>query len=348
LSVTSTYGVDAPGLSKDLARRDPSRAGLARAPTITAIVPIYNEAESIPMLLPKLFAVLDRLPWRFEVIAVDDGSTDASFDVLKDFAKKRPELKLLRFRRNAGQTAALMAGIDHSSGEIIVTLDADLQNDPEDIPALLATLAEGNDVVSGWRKDRHDSAISRNFVSRVANGLISGISGVRLHDYGCTLKVYRKEVLEGMRLYGEMHRFVPIYAYWMGAKVTEMPVRHHARQYGRSKYGLERTLKVVLDLLVVKFLSRYLVKPIYVFGGFGSACLILSFLTFLYMLYLKYGEGVSFILTPLPILVAMLFLVGVVSIMMGLLAEIMSRTYFESRGHPAYNIRDKVNFETVA
>ncbi len=224
-------------------------------------------------------------------------------------------------------------------------MDADLQNDPADIPILLSTLEQGYDVVSGWRKDRQDHAISRNFVSRVASRVISRISGVPLHDYGCTLKAYRREVLEGMRLYGEMHRFVPIYASWMGAKVTEIPVHHHARKFGKSNYGLERTLKVVLDLMVVKFLSRYLVKPIYVFGGFAAACFSLSTLAFMYMLYLKFAAGVSMIQTPLPVLIAMLILVGVMSIMMGLIAEILMRTYFESRGLPAYSVRERLNFD---
>ena len=316
-----------------------------RAPDFTVVIPVYNEQESLPELIDRLFAVLERLDCRSEVILVDDGSKDDSFAVLKGETLRRPGLKVIRFRRNSGQTAALMAGIDHAAGEVIITLDADLQNDPADIPVLLSTLEQGYDVVSGWRKDRQDAAISRNFVSRVANRVISRISGVRLHDYGCTLKAYRREVLEGMRLYGEMHRFVPIYATWMGARVTEIPVRHHPRRAGKSKYGLERTFKVILDLMVVKFLSRYLVKPIYVFGGFAAGCFGLAGLAFIYMLYLKFVSGITMIQTPLPILIAMLILVGVMSIMMGLIAEILMRTYFESRGLPAYDVRDRLNFE---
>jgi glycosyltransferase involved in cell wall biosynthesis len=315
------------------------------APDLTVVVPVYNEQESLPELVEGLFAVLDRLDCRSEVILVDDGSSDDSFAVLKRESLLRPGLRVIRFRRNSGQAAALMAGIDHAGGEVIITLDADLQNDPADIPILLSTLEQGYDVVSGWRKDRQDAVISRNFMSRIANRVISRISGVPLHDYGCTLKAYRREVLEGMRLYGEMHRFVPIYATWMGAKVTEIPVRHHARKFGKSNYGLERTLKVVLDLMVVKFLSRYLVKPIYVFGGFAAACFSVSTLAFIYMLYLKFVAGVSMIQTPLPVLIAMLILVGVMSIMMGLLAEILMRTYFESRGLPAYSVRERLNFD---
>ena len=237
---------------------------------LSVIVPVFNEEESIAPLVKALMSVLGRTGRDFEIIFVDDGSTDRSAERLANAVAAHPEIKVIQFRYNAGQTAALMAGIDHASGDTIVTIDADLQNDPEDIPMLLSKLDEGADVVSGWRKDRQDAAIRRNFVSRIANMLISRISGVRLHDYGCTLKAYRKEVLGGMRLYGEMHRFVPIYASWMGAKVVELPVRHHARRFGKSKYGLNRTLKVVLDLLVVKFFSRYLVKPIYVFGGFRN------------------------------------------------------------------------------
>jgi len=238
-----------------------------------------------------------------------------------------------------------MAGIDHASGDTIVTIDADLQSDPEDIPILLNKLDEGADVVSGWRKDRQDAPLRRNFVSRIANSLISRISGVRLHDYGCTLKAYRREVLGGMRLYGEMHRFVPVYASWMGAKVVELPVRHHARRFGKSKYGLNRTLKVVLDLMVVKFFSRYLVKPIYVFGGFGLWSILGGVAVISYALYLKFFEATSLIQTPLPVLAAMLFLIGITSILMGLLAEIVVRTYFESQGLNSYNVRKLQNFE---
>jgi dolichol-phosphate mannosyltransferase len=316
------------------------------APALSVILPVYNEEESLPSLLATLLCTLDKRQDRgsFEIIIVDDGSCDTSFAVLKAAAAARPELKVIRFRRNAGQTAAIMAGIDHASAPVIVTLDADLQNDPEDIPALLAKLDEGYDVVSGWRKDRQDARISRNFVSRVASRIISNLSGVRLHDYGCTLKAYRKEMLVGMRLYGEMHRFVPIYASWMGARVTEIPVRHHARRFGKSKYGLERTLKVALDLMLIMFLSKYLVKPIYVFGSFAALCFASAFAGFMWMFYLKYAEGLSMILTPLPVLISMLFLVGAMSIMMGILAEIMIRTYFESRGHPPYHIGEKINF----
>lgn len=312
---------------------------------LSVIVPVYNEEESIPHLCGQLFGALDGLSTTFELICVDDGSRDGSLQALKDFAATRPEMKIVSFRRNCGQTAAMMAGIDHASGGIIVTIDADLQNDPGDIRALVAKLDEGYDVVSGWRKDRQDAAIRRNFVSRIANRVISRISGVALHDYGCTLKAYRRDVIKDVRLYGEMHRFIPIYAAWMGARVHEMPVRHHPRKFGKSKYGLERIAKVILDLIVVKFLDRYLVKPIYVFGGFGLLSLAISGLTCLLMIWLKLFDSISMIQTPLPILAAMTFLVGVLSLLMGILAEMMVRTYFESSGRRSYSVRETVNFK---
>jgi len=259
-------------------------------------------------------------------------------------AKHYRNLRIVNLGRNFGQTAAIMAGIDHASGDIIVTIDADLQNDPEDIPILLAQLDRGYDVVSGWRKDRQDAAIRRNLVSRIANWVISRISGVALNDYGCTLKVYRREILQGVRLYGEMHRFIPIYAKWMGARIIEVPVRHHPRKFGVSKYGLERIIKVILDLIVVKFLDRHFVKPIYVFGGFGVVSLGLSALSFLYMLYLKFAEGISMIQTPMPLVTVMCFLVAFMSILMGLLAEMLVRTYFESQHRATYIVRDLHNF----
>jgi dolichol-phosphate mannosyltransferase len=319
------------------------RSATAAACDLSVIVPVYNEEESIPHLCARLFVCLDRLGKTFELICVDDGSKDGSLRVLRAAAAGRPELKVVSFRRNCGQTAAMMAGIDHASGDVIVTIDADLQNDPDDIPLLLAKVDDGYDVVSGWRKDRQDAAIRRNFVSRVANKIISWISGVALHDYGCTLKAYRREVLQDVRLYGEMHRFIPIYATWMGARVFEMPVRHHARKYGKSKYGLGRIGKVILDLMVVKFLDRYLVKPIYVFGGFGLLSLAFSILICLLMIWLKFVEGVYMIQTPLPIMAAMTFLVGVLSVLMGILAEMMVRTYFESSGRRSYSVRETIN-----
>jgi glycosyltransferase involved in cell wall biosynthesis len=310
---------------------------------ISIIVPIYNEQDSVEELIAQLFRVAGRLELPIEILAVNDGSTDASYERLAAAAQRHPELKVINFRRNYGQTAAIMAGIDYAGGDILICIDADLQNDPEDIPVLLAKLNEGYDVISGWRKDRQDARLRRNLVSQVANVLISWVSGVHLKDYGCTLKAYRADVIKDVRLYGEMHRFIPIYAAWMGARIAEIPVRHHARRFGQSKYGLKRTIKVLLDLIVIAFLDRYLVKPIYVFGGFGALALLFSILGAIYMVYLKLAEGASFISTPLPVLVAMTFMVGIISVLMGLLAEMIVRTYFESQRRRAYEVRNVLN-----
>jgi len=312
-------------------------------PDLSILIPIFNEQENIPLLLDRVFTVLRSLPYTFEVLAVDDGSQDGSFSELQAGTTKYPELKVVRFRRNYGQTAAMMAGIDFSLGRTLISLDADLQNDPADIPALLAKLDEGYDVVSGWRKVRQDARFRRTAVSRVANRLISWISGVRLNDYGCTLKAYRRDVIKDVKLYGEMHRFIPIYAHWSGARVTEIPVLHHPRTKGQSKYGLERVIKVVLDMIVVKFLDRHFVKPIYVFGGVGLASIAASLLTLSVMVWLRLVKGISMILTPLPLLSALFFLIGTVSVLMGLLAEMIVRTYFESQGRPVYAVRESVN-----
>ncbi len=241
----------------------------------------------------------------------------------------------------------MMAGFDHSRGAIIIPIDADLQNDPTDIPRLLAKLDEGFDVVSGWRRTRHDAAIRRNFLSRCANWGISRLSGVRLHDYGCSLKAYRRSVIGRVKLYGEMHRFIPIYASWYGARITEIEVTHHPRRFGRSNYGMVRILKVVLDLMVVCFLDRWIGKPIYVFGGFGMLWLFISFLTLLDILYLKIFQHLSMILTPLPGLAAMAFMMGVMSILIGLLAEIAVRIYFESPSRTSYVTRETANLSDV-
>lgn len=321
---------------------DPTVAQRA-APDLSILIPIFNEQENIRLLLERVFAVLRSLPYTFEVLAIDDGSQDASFRELQAEAERYPELRVVRFRRNYGQTAAMMAGIDFSQGRILISLDADLQNDPVDIPMLLKKLDEGYDVVSGWRKARQDARFRRTFVSRVANRLISWISGVRLNDYGCTLKAYRRDVIKDVRLYGEMHRFIPIYAHWSGARVTEIPVQHHPRTKGKSKYGLERVIKVVLDMIVVKFLDRHFVKPIYVFGGVGLASILVALLVLALTVWLRLAKNISMILTPLPLLSALFFLIGTVSILMGLLAEMIVRTYFESQGRPVYAVRECVN-----
>ena len=310
---------------------------------LSIIVPVYNEERNLRPLYDRTTAALSDLGRPYEIICINDGSTDGSEEVLTAIAGEDDRVKLVNFPRNFGQTAALMAGFDFARGEVIVPMDADLQNDPADIGALIEKMAEGYSVVSGWRKERKDKAISRMLPSRLANWLVSRISGVRLHDYGCTLKAYDREVIKDIRLYGEMHRFIPIYASWHGARVTEVPVRHHPRAHGESKYGMSRIFKVLLDLIVVKFLEDYQTKPIYVFGVFGLACIFVACLSGLYALYLKVFQSVSFILTPLPLLVVMTFIVGVLSILLGLLAELLVRVYFESQGKPVYFVRSTVN-----
>jgi glycosyltransferase involved in cell wall biosynthesis len=271
------------------------RKSTADTPAISVVVPLYNEAENVGPLVEQVVSVLDRHGSPFEIILVDDGSSDGTQSKLDEIAAKDRRCKVVRLRRNFGQTAALMAGIDLARGSVIVPIDGDLQNDPSDIPKLVAKLDEGYDVCSGWRKNRKDHPIKRTLPSRIANAVISMISGVKLNDYGCSLKAYRSEVIKGVRLYGEMHRFVPIYAAWQGARVTEVEVSHRPRIHGKSHYGLLRTFKVVLDLMVVKFLSGYMQKPIYVFGGFGLLNFLLSFVSFDLMVYFKYWGHKTFV-----------------------------------------------------
>src|SRR5690348_13916293 len=311
---------------------------IGHAPLLTITVPIYNEEANIAPLYEKISAAMAALGKPWELVLVDDGSRDGSPALLDALAAADARVTVVHFPRNYGQTAAMMAGMDYARGDVVVPMDGDLQNDPADIAKLLAKLDEGFDVVSGWRKDRQDHAIKRNLPSRLANTLISRVSGVHLHDYGCSLKAYRREVLDGVKLYGEMHRFVPIYAAWNGARVTEIPVTHHRRLHGESKYGLERVVKVVLDLLVVKFLFRYSSKPIYVFGGFGLLSIVLGILAGVWAVVLKAFWGTSFSRTPLPLLCVFLGAVGVLSILMGLLAEMLNRTYHESQAKPVYKV----------
>ena len=323
----------------------PNRPLLARGvQTLSVIIPAKNEERNLLPLIERLFAALHGIGRPFEVIVVNDGSTDGSLRVLRDLVASHRELRVIDLARNYGQTSAMMAGFSHACGHIIVPIDADLQNDPADIARLLIKLEEGYDVVSGWRKERQDATIRRNLVSRIANVIISRLSGVHLHDYGCTLKAYRRDVIGPVRLYGEMHRFVPIYASWYGARIAEVPVNHSPRLHGKSHYGLERILKVVLDLIVVRFLDRWLGKPIYIFGGFGVLCFVVAVISFVYMLWLKFFDHVSMIQTPLPLLVVMSIMIGVMSIGLGLVAEIMVRTYFESQGKNTYHIRELINF----
>ena len=316
---------------------------------LSIVIPVYNEEDNVIPLHERVSAAMQQTGQDYEVIIVNDGSSDRTETRLQAIAAADPRFKVVNFRRNYGQTAAMMAGIDFASGDIIVGLDGDLQNDPADIPKLLAKLAEGYDVVSGWRVNRKDAAFKRNLPSRMANWLISSISGIHLHDYGCSLKAYKSHVVKGVKLYGEMHRFIPIYASWQGGKVAEIPVNHHPRIHGSSKYGLERVIKVLLDLMVVKFLATYANKPIYVFGGFGLISIAFSCLAGAWALYLKFFEGVSFVQTPLPLLVVLAFITGVMSILMGLIAEIIMRTYYESQGKQVYLVKDTVNLpKTIA
>lgn len=312
-------------------------------PELSVLIPVFNEEDSLDRLYDKVVSAMQPLNKTWELILVDDGSRDKSFEVLQKLAAADQRVRVVRFVRNFGQTAALSAGIDYAAGEIIIPMDADLQNDPGDISRLLGKLDEGYDVVSGWRKDRKDEFFTRLIPSWMANKLISVISGVPLHDYGCSLKAYRREVIKDVRLYGEMHRFVPIYATWMGARVAEIPVSHHARQFGVSKYGLSRTFKVVLDLLTVKFLASYATKPIHVFGMIGLGSFGISFAGFVWMVILKIFYHTTFIETPLPVLVAMFFMLGVQFILMGLLAEIMVRTYHEAQGKRIYKVKTVLN-----
>jgi len=307
---------------------------------LSLVVPVYNEKENLPLLMDAIYAALNPLNKNWEVVLVDDGSKDGSLDVLTEIAEKDPKhVRVVVFRRNFGQTAAIAAGIDHSEGSIIILLDADMQNDPADIPMLLDKLAEGYDLVSGWRKDRKDNRLTRTIPSNMANGLISWVTGVHLHDYGCTLKAYRREALEGFRLYGEMHRFIPVFAHSVGAKITELPVRHHPRKFGVAKYGLERTVKVVLDLFTVKFLLDYSHKPMRLFGGTGVILIGVSFLLLAYLLIRKVFFLISVLSSPFFQIAVMLSILGFQSILMGLIAELLARTYHESQSKPTYTIR---------
>ena len=304
---------------------------------VSLVIPVFNEVESVPHLHKAIRQSLDGR--EHEVIYVDDGSTDGSVEALERLAKEDGGgTRVVVLRRNFGQTAALAAGIDHSSGEVIVTLDADMQNDPADIPALLQKIEEGYDLASGWRVDRQDT-FTRRIPSQAANWLISWVTGVHLHDYGCTLKAYRREVLQGFHLYGEMHRFIPAYAGGVGARVVEVPVRHHRRRFGRAKYGLERTLKVVLDLFTVKFLTSYAAKPIYIFGGTGLAMTAASFFVLVVLAVRRITLNEHMIRSPLLLLSVMLFILGTQAILMGLLAELTVRTYYESQAKPTYSVR---------
>lgn len=312
---------------------------------LSIVIPIYNEEGNIKELHQRLTEVLSKLNKSYEIILTDDGSSDNSFNLLKDLAQIDKRVKLIKFRRNFGQTAALAAGINEASGEIIITIDSDLENDPVDIPKLLNKIAEGYDIVCGWRKKRWQGKLfTRKLTSNIANWLTRKISGVNIHDLGYTLKVYKSEIIKGVKLYGEMHRFIAILAYWQGGKMCEVEVNFQPRKHGKSRYGLERILKVFLDLVTIKYLSSYSTKPIYFFGKAGFYSFILGFITFLLALYFKFFLGASFIQTPLPTLTALFIIIGIQFILIGLVADLVMRNYYETQGKPIYLIKEKINF----
>lgn len=310
-----------------------------QSPELSIVVPLLDEQDNIGPLYEQISRTLAE-HGGYEILFVDDGSRDNSFDILAGFQKNDPRVRVIRFRKNFGQTAALSAGFAHARGKIVVAIDADLQNDPTDIPKMVAKLDEGFDVVSGWRKTRHDNAVTRRLPSKMANWLISTITGVKLHDYGCTLKVYRREVLAETRLYGEMHRFIPALASWSGAKIAEMVVNHRPRTAGTAKYGLGRTWKVLLDLITVNFLGSFSTKPIYVFGGLGLASASGAIILGAVLLYQKFASNFPMNRNPFLILTAVLMIASIQFILMGLLAELLVRTYHESQNRPTYVIKE--------
>lgn len=312
-----------------------------KRPELSIVVPFLNEEENLPALYKQIVETLTG-KYEFEIVFVDDGSTDGSYDVVRAMHESDARVQVIRFRRNFGQTAAMSAGFDFARGDVMIPLDADLQNDPADIPRMMDKLNEGYDIVSGWRKDRKDKAATRRLPSQVANWLIGRVTGVRLHDYGCSLKAYRREVMAETKLYGEMHRFIPALASWKGARITEMVVNHRARTAGVSKYGLNRTIKVMLDLMTVRFLGSYSTKPIYVFGGLGMMSGILAVLVLALVIFQRLALRVHMNANPLLYLSMLLVITSIQFILMGLLAEIMVRTYHESQGRPTYVVRDRL------
>jgi glycosyltransferase involved in cell wall biosynthesis len=325
-------------------------------PELSVVIPLFNEEANVEPLLNELLVALKALEKSFEIICIDDGSRDGTWAALEHAAALYPALRVLRFRRNFGQTAAMSAGIEAARGAVIIPMDGDLQNDPGDIARLLQRLegrmvgqpAEPVDVVSGWRRERQDREFGRKLPSRIANWLISSVSGVRLHDYGCSLKAYRRDVIQGVKLYGEMHRFIPVYASWQGARLAELVVNHRARRAGKSKYGLGRTGKVLLDLLVVKFLASYTTKPIYLFGGFGLVSLGLALACTLAAVVYKLLGLKDLVQTPLPLLAVAFTLAGLLALLMGLLAELVVRTYYESQEKRPYIISTELNAPRAA
>ncbi|ASC73365.1 putative glycosyltransferase [Halomicronema hongdechloris C2206] len=309
---------------------------------VSVVVPIYNECDSLPVLVDTIAQALQPTDIDYEIICIDDGSRDGSADLLRQLVGQRRDLTAVLLRRNYGQTAAMAAGFDHARGRIIVTLDGDLQNDPADIPKVLAKLAEGYDLVSGWRQHRQDHRLTRLLPSKIANWLIGRVTGVTLHDYGCALKAYRAEVVRDMNLYGELHRFLPALAYIEGARIAELPVSHRARQFGQSKYGLGRTLRVVMDLLTVYFMKKFLTRPMHIFGSFGLSAIVVGVLIAVYLAFVKFMGQQDIGDRPLLFLAIVLFLSGIQLFSFGLLAELLMRTYHESQRRPIYRVREVV------
>ncbi|BAZ33053.1 glycosyl transferase family protein [Cylindrospermum sp. NIES-4074] len=314
----------------------------AIVPDVSVVVPVRDEVESLPLLVEAIANSVSPSQLSYEIICVDDGSTDGSAQLLKELAQSRNDLKAVILRRNYGQSAAMAAGFNYAMGKAIVTLDADLQNDPADIPMLLAKLEEGYDLVSGWRQKRQDAALSRLLPSKIANWLIAKITGVKLHDYGCSLKAYRSELTADMNLYGELHRFLPALAFIEGARITEVPVRHHARRFGRSKYGIWRTFRVLMDLLTITFMKKFLTRPMHVFGLLGLTSIVAGVAIGIYLTFLKIAFGAMIGNRPLLILAVLLLVTGVQLFSFGLLAELLMRTYHESQGRPIYRVREVV------
>ncbi len=315
------------------------QAQQAGRPDVSIVIPVYNEEETLPHLRDALVEALDGMDRSWEVLLVNDGSGDRSAEIMDEIARGDGRFAAIHLRRNFGQTAAMSAGFDHARGEVIVALDADLQNDPADIPRLLTRMDEGYDVVSGWRKERKDPFVTRILPSRVANWLISTVTGVRLHDYGCSLKAYRREILDDVQLYGEMHRFIPALAHWAGARIAEVEVTHHPREFGSSKYGLGRTARVFLDLLTVKFLLSYATRPIQVFGRWGLLMGAIGFLMALWLSFRKFCFDEDIGNRPALLLAILLILVGLQFVTMGLLAELQARTYYEAQNKAIYAVR---------
>lgn len=310
---------------------------------LSIILPVFNEEENIPVLYNELAATLKQLNKSFEIIFIDDGSSDNSFGVLKELHTKNPNVVVIRFRKNFGQTAALSAGFHHASGDVVITLDADLQNDPKDIPKLLDKLNEGYDFVNGWRFDRKDRFMTRRLPSIIANKIISITTNVKLHDYGCTLKAIRKEIIKNINLYGEMHRFIPAIASSMGVSIAEVKVNHRARKFGASKYGISRTIRVILDLITVKFLLNYATRPIQVFGLLGVGCGGMGFIMGLWLSIQKFIFNVPMGNRPLLLLAVLLIFLGFQFITLGLLGELQSRTYFETQQKKIYSIKETLS-----